>query len=611
MNIHILPSNIANMIAAGEVVQRPASVVKELVENAVDAGATNISVVILDSGRTLIQVIDNGCGMSPDEAVLCFQRHATSKIATAADLEDIRTYGFRGEALPSIAAVAEVTLKTRRPCDETAAVVTITDATADSPGKQDISTAAAPVGTSIAVSNLFYNTPARRKFLKSDAVEMKAIVAEFQRVALTRTDISFTLLSNGKPLCRLSPASGVKFRISDLFGQSAAAELLPLEVETSVASISGFIAPPQAARKNAVNQFFFVGGRYFRSAYLHKAVMKAYENLVPQGYMPSYFIYLTVNPGAVDINVHPTKTEVKFEDDNVLFDVLNAAVREALGRSVCDDVIDFDSATVPNIRNVGYSFEEYRGIAEPSTVKDSGFNPFEGDGFPNQKEWEPSHRDSYDNLFEGLSSEGRAGTLSENSGPCKTVCPEGPLPIVAGRFILSRSKSGVMLIDMVRAMQRILYERFLAALSKEEPVGQTTLFPLEVEVGAENIQLLVNNADMLGHLGFDISPIGVATISVNSLPQGLSDDKMSVSALIYEVVTALGDEKVSIAGAMYASLAEKLAKSSSRSVILPSDGLGARELCDSLFDCETPQVTSDGRRILTVLKVEDLESFLK
>lgn len=609
MDIHILPSNIANMIAAGEVVQRPASVVKELVENAVDAGATKISVIISDSGRTLIQVIDNGCGMSADEAVLCFQRHATSKISSAADLEAIQTYGFRGEALPSIAAVAEVTLKTRRPCDELAAVVTITDATADNPGRQDISTAASPVGTSVAVSNLFYNTPARRKFLKSDAAEMKAIVAEFQRVALCHTDISLTLVSNGRQVCRLSPASGVKFRISDLFGQGVAAELLPLGAETSVASISGFIAPPQAARKNAANQFFFVGGRYFRSAYLHKAVMKAYENLVPQGYMPSYFIYLTVNPGAVDVNVHPTKTEVKFEDDNVLFDVLYAAVREALGRSVCDEVIDFDSATVPNIRNVGYSFEEYRGLSEPSAVKDSGFNPFVGDGFPNQREWEPSHRDSYDNLFESLDA-GFRDEKAPQAAPSAAPVEES-LPIVAGRFVLSRSKSGVMLIDMARAMQRILYERFLAALSKEVPVSQTTLFPIEVEVGAENVQVLVNNAGMLETLGFDLSPIGVASISVNGLPEGLSDDKMSVSALIYELVTALGDEQASVAGAMYGALAEKLAKSSSRSAVLPSDGRGARALCDSLFSCETPQVTSDGRRILTVLKVEDLESFLK
>ena len=325
MELRILPGNIANMIAAGEVVQRPASVVKELMENSVDAGASQITVIIGDSGRTLIQVIDDGCGMTPDDAVLCFERHATSKIATAEDLQEIMTFGFRGEALASIAAVAEVTLKTRTAACETGCQVEMA-------GSSHVSTTevSTPVGTNIAVRNLFYNIPARRKFLKSDNVELKHITEEFTRVALTRPGIGFSLSHNGKDIFVLRPAKSLKYRIMDLLGTSVASDLVDLSAETSLISLQGFAGRPDTAKKTLGNQFFFVNGRYFRSPYLHKAVMRAYEGLIPEGVTPAYFLYIETDPGSVDVNISPTKSEVKFEDDSLVFQVVYAAIKETL-----------------------------------------------------------------------------------------------------------------------------------------------------------------------------------------------------------------------------------------------------------------------------------------
>ena len=370
--LKVLSARISTMIAAGEVVQRPASVVKELMENAVDAGADDVRVVITDAGRTLIQVIDNGSGMSPSDAVLCFERHATSKIATAADLENILTYGFRGEALASIAAVSEVTLRTRREQDDTGTQVTIS-------GTSEVKTSSvsAPAGSNFAVRNLFYNTPARRKFLKSDNVEFKHIVEEFTRVAIPRPDISFTLTHNGKEVFVLRKAKSLKFRIQDLLGRNVMGDVVDVAAETSVVKISGFAGRPESARKALGNQFFFVGGRYFRSPYLHKAVMKAYEEFVPEGLTPSYFLFLEVDPHSIDVNIHPTKTEIKFEDDNVLFQVLFAAVREALGKGSFGASLDFDSEGAVEFPQRGRGFEEYRGAQfSPSVEFDPAFDPF-------------------------------------------------------------------------------------------------------------------------------------------------------------------------------------------------------------------------------------------
>lgn len=648
MDIRILPSNIANMIAAGEVVQRPASVVKELMENSLDAGATKVSLVVEDAGRTLMQVIDNGCGMTPDQAVLCFERHATSKIATAEDLQAIETFGFRGEALASIAAVAEVNMKTRTEGQELGTMVTISDATANDPGKQDVTEVAAPVGTNFRIRNLFYNTPARRKFLKSDATELKMIISEFNKLALSRTDVAFNMTSDGREIYHLAPATTLKFRIQDLLGKSVADDLMPVQTETTICTVSGFVGRPDHARKSGANQYFFVNGRYFRSPYLHKAVMTAYDNLLPDGAQPSYFIYLEVDPHSMDINVHPTKTEIKFEDDNVLFNVLMAAVRQSLGRVAIADELDFDNDGLPQLRQIGESVGEYKGITEPPVAGEDFFNPFDGDGFPNQQQWEAhtpaagsmqgsfSYPGGASGSFSGQASQAGSSqggssaswyaqkpslgsqdmsalfdAMSPTGEQGNPATPARPQPMVCGKYILLPTQSGVMLVDGVRAMQRILYERFLSALSCESPVSQATLFPVEVEIGAEQMPVIQENSELLHSLGFDFSQFSPTTITVNGLPEGLTDDRMSVSALVYEVICSLSDEQASLAGAMYSSLAEKLSKSAASRAEIPTDPAGARLLTDRLFACDNSEFTSDGRPTVTMLRSADFEKLMK
>lgn len=381
--LRILPAQLANMIAAGEVVQRPASVVKELMENAVDAGASQVSVIVTDAGRTLIQVIDDGCGMSASDAVLCFERHATSKIATQEDLNGILTYGFRGEALASIAAVAEVTLRTRRAGDETATEVRI-----GGDGKTRTASVAAPAGSNFAVRNLFFNTPARRKFLKSDNVELKHIIEEFTRVAITRPETAFTLTSGKHDIFVLKKAKSRKFRIQDLLGSGISSELVDISAETSVVSLKGYIGRPDTARKTLGNQFLFVNGRYFRSPYLHKAVMKAYEGLIPDGVTPSYFIFLETDPHSMDVNIHPTKTEVKFEDDSVIFQVLYACIKESLGRNSFGASIDFENSGGVELPQLGRNFKQYAGLREPEIGRDPDYDPF--------KSSDPLEKPNYD-----------------------------------------------------------------------------------------------------------------------------------------------------------------------------------------------------------------------
>jgi len=596
MDIRILPSNIANMIAAGEVVQRPASVVKELVENAIDAGATKIDVIVKDAGRTSVQVIDNGCGMTPDQAVICFQRHATSKIASAEDLNEILTFGFRGEALPSIAAVAEVTMTTRTAGQDVGVRVTITDATSDDPGRQNICEVAAPVGTNFIVSNLYYNTPARRKFLKSDASELRQIISEFTKLALSRPDITFSLTSGEKNIFKLAPAANLLFRIRDIYGAGTADSLIPLQADTSAVRISGFVSRPESSHKTVVpdSQRLFVNSRYFRSPYIHKAVMTAYDNIIPQGNSPAYFIFLDVDPHSVDINVHPTKTEVKFEDDSVLFTVVMATIKEALGRETFGERLDFEAASLPSIHNIASSFDQYRPVSEPAFAADNSYNPFEGDGFPNRDEW---------------------GDIASAVPPMPEVVEETPVPrspvLVYGRHIVTKVHNGILLADSQKAMQRILYEEFLQAISENTPLAQRILFPVEVEVGPTNLPVLEANAELLQHLGFDFAPFSANTILVNAVPDGLMEDRMAISALMYEIISILGQEQNSLAASMYSSLAERLSCSAARSANLPTDSDMARTLLDRLYSTDNPEFTPDGHRILSILTPENIDKLLK
>lgn len=608
MDIRILPSNIANMIAAGEVVQRPASVVKELMENSVDAGATQVSVIIKDAGRTLIQVIDNGCGMSPDQAVLAFERHATSKISSAEDLMDIHTFGFRGEALASIAAVAEVTLKTRRAGDEIGCQVDFADS-------QHLSTieTVTPVGSNFSVRNLFYNVPARRKFLKSVSVELKHIVSEFQHVAYTRPDISFTLIHNNREIYVLKPASSLKFRIQDIVGAGVASEITDISAETSIMRVSGFIGRPDKARKGLGNQLFFVNGRYFRSPYLHKAVMKGYEGMIAEGTTPTYFIYLEVNPHEVDVNVHPQKAEIKFEDDSLVFQTLYACVRETLGKNSFGTAsIDFELGSVPELPAVGRNFDEYRPVSEPA-MPESGYNPFENDGFQNQPDiFTGSHpeqgsgagrvngydtasyvdrRDDYGKLFE------------DHFGITRSFIT------VQDKYIVTNSKSGLLVVNARRAMERILYDRFISGRRDEDAdhFSQTLLFPVSVRIGVENVPVVEANSEVLKGFGFDIAPFGTDSVVVNAIPAGYSSEEGRVETMVGDLLLLLQDNHSIISELVRSDMAGKLAVLGASGYDGVRNADEAQRLVDALMASTNPEFTAAGRKTMVIIPADELD----
>ncbi len=632
MELRILPGNIANMIAAGEVVQRPASVVKELVENAVDAGAEQISVIIKDSGRTLIQVIDNGKGMNPDDAVLCFERHATSKIATAEDLEDITTFGFRGEALASIAAVAEVTLKTRTEDEEVGCQVEFAASVHNS--TTEIAT---PKGTNIAVRILFYNVPARRKFLKSDNVEFKHIVEEFTKVALTRPEIGFSLSHNGKDVFVLKPAKSLKYRIMDLLGASVTGDVVDVCADTSVVSLRGFVGRPDTARKTLGNQFFFVNGRYFRSPYLHKAVMKAYEGMIADGVTPSYFIYLEVDPHSVDVNISPTKSEVKFEDDSFIFQVVYASVKEVLGKNAFAGGIDFSNPEANDMPVLGSHFSEYQPESIPQVAVDGGYNPFDpvtsagsatdeygavgrgastgsatelggpayefggpaGKGYGSATGWKDSGNERFGQYVDRREDYGK---LFEE----KTL-PVTQTIILGGKYIVAPARDGLMIVNVRRARERILYDRALAALTKNEHVTQANMFPVKVEVGAANRAVFDDKAELLARLGFDISPFGTDTIVVNGVPEGYSCEAGKIQTMVSDLLLILSDDSSSLPGVMEAAMAEKIALLGASSCDPLASPMEARHLLDTLLSSSNPELTGNGKRIMAIMTSAQVE----
>lgn len=622
MELRILPGNIANMIAAGEVVQRPASVVKELVENAVDAGADQITVIIKDSGRTLIQVIDNGKGMTPDDAVLCFERHATSKIATAEDLEDITTFGFRGEALASIAAVAEVTLKTRTADSEVGCQVEFAASTHNS-----TSEVAAPVGTNISVRNLFYNVPARRKFLKSDNVEFKHIVEEFTKVALTRPETGFSLSHNGKEVFVLKPAKSLKFRIMDLLGASVTGDVVDVCADTSAARLRGFVGRPDTARKTLGNQFFFVNGRYFRSPYMHKAVMKAYEGMIADGVTPSYFIYLEVDPHSVDVNISPTKSEVKFEDDSFIFQVIYASVKETLGKNSFAGAIDFSNPEAKDMPVLGAHFTEYQLESIPQVAVDSGYNPFETEGAGASTDQATGFGGAAGRFGSstgpvagsGGPADGGYGSASRNFGQYVDrredygkLFEEKTLPvtqtiILDGKYIVSPVNDGLMIVNVRRARERILFDRALAALTKNEHVTQANMFPVKVEVGAANRAIFDDKAGILTKLGFDITPFGTDTIVVNGVPEGYSCEAGKVQTMVFDLLLILSDDSSSLPGVMESAMAEKIALMGASSGAAMTSPMEARHLLDALISSSNAELTGSGKRIMTIVTTSQVE----
>ncbi len=603
--LQVLPQHISNLIAAGEVVSRPASVVKELMENAVDAGATSIVVSVLDAGKTLIQVIDDGCGMSADDAVLCFERHATSKIAVAEDLEKIQTYGFRGEALPSIAAVAEVTLRTRRPEDE---IGTMVEISGSNPAK--VQPVAAPSGTHFAVRNIFYNVPARRKFLKSDNAELRVVIQEFLRIALIRPELAFKLTSNGKEIHNLRPASTRKKRILDIYGMNLAKELVEVKVDTSLVRISGYIGNPEDARKSSGNQFFFVNGRYFRSPFFHKAVCKPYEKLIPDDYTPVYFLFLETEPQRVDVNIHPAKTEVKFEDEGMIFEILMAAVREALGKNDFTPSIDFDMKGAPDIPifgpqpdsdgAAGHSGSSSGAWQRPPRIDYSPlFNPFDvPDDIPTP---EFPAGPSQEPVLEPTPAYGR---LFEETA----TAAAGKLLVLQRRYIVTPVKSGMMVVDIRRARQRIYYERYLEKIAEQQPVRQQTLFPVSVKLSAEDCLTLLEQPDLLARLGFDIQDFGGNTVVVNALPEGYPASEEAVKDCLDQLIAALRDD-TSLED-QHHLLAARMAESAAASGAGSLNAEEAQLLVDQLFACREPNLTPDGRKCMTIITFEDLEKKL-
>ena len=587
--LKVLPENISNLIAAGEVVTRPASVVKELMENAVDAGARSVTVTVTDAGRTLIQVIDDGCGMSPEEARLCFERHATSKISEAADLEHITTFGFRGEALPSIAAVAEVTLRTRRP-DDTVGVEVVMAASK----KVSENPISAPSGTNIAVRNLFYNVPARRKFLKSDNTELRAVIQEFLRVALTRPELALRLISNGKDIYNLRAVESHKQRIQDLFGRELTAELAQVGEETSVVTVRGYVGAPEAARKTAGNQYLFINGRYFRSGYLHKAVCRPYEKLIPEGYTPTYFLWLETDPDKVDVNIHPAKTEVKFAEEPMVFEMLAAVVREGLGRNAMMPAIDFDMKGAPEIPTLQSTVSRGGYVAPPKIDYNPLFDPFKE---PERPTFQPADEPRpYDGA--GLQH------LFEDA----PAFAEDEFILLRGKYVVTKTEQGLLAVHVGRARERIFYERYLERIAERMPVAQQTLFPVTLQRTPDEVLTLEEEAATLTDLGFDIRSLGGGTIVVNALPEGYPTDSEGVAKAVDELIAALRDDSLSDDYKTF--LAGKMARSAAAAGADRLTRQGAQDLLAQLFQCRQSQRTADGRKVSVLITLEDLDKQL-
>lgn len=624
--IHLLPDSVANQIAAGEVVQRPASVIKELLENSIDAGATDIQVVLRESGRELIQVIDNGKGMSPTDARMAFERHATSKIQQAADLFALHTMGFRGEALASIVAVAEVELRTRRAEDETGVWLKMAGSRLE---KQE--SVACPKGTNMEVRNLFYNVPARRKFLKSNQTELSNVITELQHVALANPSVGFSLINNDTPMLQLLGGS-LKQRITQLFNKNMAQQLLPLDVDNELVSIHGFIGQPEGARKKGALQYFFVNDRYMRHPYFHKAVMECYQELIPEGSQPNYFIYLTVDPGSIDVNIHPTKTEIKFENEPARWHILMAAVREALGKYNAVPTIDFDQADAPEI-SVLPSRDSSMPVSEPKVHFDPGYNPFRKTKVMDH--WETLY-DDFATLPSKVSEEApapsadvdtvlpsRLSTVLDNTPDFvdATQKLESDLGLsheprkatyrkylqVANRYIAASNREGLLLFDQHRAHVAVLFDRYYQQINRRQGISQQELFPDTVAVAPADVPLLEQILPELGYLGFELDSLGGGTFAVNGKPASL-DKSVDFNALLLQMIEAAREEVHGLTDALDRKLALRLAQAQAIPAGKPMSEEEMNQLIESLCDLKEHTYGPDGKPIAVILSIADIEN---
>lgn len=603
--IQLLSDSVANQIAAGEVIQRPASVIKELTENAVDAGADVIDIIVKDAGRTLIQVTDNGIGMSDTDARLAFERHATSKIRNASDLFEIRTKGFRGEALASIAAIAQIVLRTRQPEEEIGTEININGSELEYQNP-----ASCPAGTTLLVKNIFYNVPARRKFLKSNATELKYIVQEFQHIALAHPEISFSLVHNDTDIFRL-PAGNMRQRIVHIFGKPVNSNLNTIQSSTSLISISGYIGKPEFAKKTSGQQYFFINRRYMRHPYFHRAVMRSYEQILPPETYPSYFIFFGADPQTIDVNIHPTKTEIKFENEQAIFQIIQAAVREALGKSNVIPSIDFDTEGVIDIPVMKKGTE----IRQPEIKIDHNYNPFEASsakahspGKHNQPvpdQWETLFTEREINPIENTPADNRLFPAEEED----EVFLKAEYIQLHGRYILTPVKSGLMLIDQKLAYERILYEQFIHSVAHNQGLAQRELYPAKVDLDTEHFMLITEMKEDLALMGIDIGELGQNTIVINSCPASIecTDLKELVESLIEEYKNTQQKTGSSVTKLVAASLAKAASAGFDKNLYTEE----MQQLVDELFACENPNYSPTGKKLLSIVRMADLEKFLK
>ncbi len=612
--IQLLPDSVANQIAAGEVIQRPASVVKELVENAIDAGASQIKVNIKDAGRTLIQIIDNGCGMSDTDARMAFERHATSKIKTADDIFAIRTMGFRGEALASIAAIADVELRTKEHDADLGTFIHISGSTVIT--QEPVS---CDSGTNFQIKNLFFNVPARRKFLKSNPAELKHIINEIQRIALANPTISISLHHNGSAVYELS-GSNKRVRIVSLFGKNINQNLIPIDTETTLVKLTGFIGQPKHARKTFGEQFFFVNQRFMKHPFFHKAILQAYEKILPPDSIPSYFIYFDLNPADIDVNIHPTKTEIKFENESAIWQILQASVREALGKFNIVPSIDFDQAGSVEIPMPLHRFDE---VNIPEIRVNPTYNPFEtttpsksysgssgGVFFRQAERNEPAN---WQSLYKGLETNlpVQDEKPSEENIQFKIEEQQAAKNAIQfkNKYILTPVKSGLMVIDQKRAHERILYERLMQVLENHEVASQQQLFPETFELNAPDATLLTSILPDLRELGFDIREFGKNSFIINGTPGVLNTS--SPIEIIESLLEEYKNSPVNLQEKARETVAASLAQASAIQyghALKPGE---INELIDNLFACQTPNFSPKGKKVLSIMPLDDFEKLLK
>ena len=611
--IQLLPDHVANQIAAGEVVQRPASVVKELLENAVDAKATDIKLIIKDAGKSLIQVIDNGVGMSVTDARLCFERHATSKIRQAEDLFSLHTKGFRGEALASIAAIAHVEMKTKQDQEELGTHLIIE-------GSKFISqeVAVLPKGTSFAVKNLFYNIPARRNFLKSDIVEYRHVIDEFQRVALAHPNIHFTFYHNGSEMFNL-PQSNSRQRIVGIFSGKTNEKLVPVQEETEIVQIQGFVSKPEFAKKNRGEQFFFVNDRYIKSGYLHHAVMAAYDGILKDGAQPSYFLYLTVPPHSIDINIHPTKTEIKFDDEQALYAILRAAIKHSLGQFNVAPVLDFDRDA--NL-DTPYHYKDLEG-AMPTVQVDANFNPFSevqptksysGSGGSYKKTEIAS---SWEGLYVGLKQETEIFSASSNFNFENEEVTASLFDLedtettihrtyqIHKKYIVSPIKSGMVIVDQQRAHQRVLYEQFLVNMTVKQASSQQLLFPLNLYFSKNEMELIAELQLSLMNTGFVFEETQEDHVVISGIPVNITESE--VSLVLEQLLSDLQDGIPESSFSQNDTIAKSMAKSLA---VKTGSYLTEKEqenLVNGLFACKEPNVSPFQKPTFITMRVEDID----